>query len=76
MALGALDALRRAGRRVPEDVGVVGFDDSELAREARPALTTVRQPIEGLGGQLAAALLDQLDGGGTARAARRGRRSS
>jgi DNA-binding LacI/PurR family transcriptional regulator len=66
MALGALDALRRAGRRVPEDVGVVGFDDSELAREARPALTTVRQPIEGLGRELAAALLEQLDGDRTA----------
>jgi DNA-binding LacI/PurR family transcriptional regulator len=64
MALGALDALRRAGRRVPEDVAVVGFDDSELAREARPALTTVRQPIEGLGRELAKALLALLDGRG------------
>jgi DNA-binding LacI/PurR family transcriptional regulator len=64
MALGALDALSRAGRRVPEDVAVVGFDDSDLAREARPALTTVRQPIEGLGRELAKALLVQLDGRG------------
>jgi DNA-binding LacI/PurR family transcriptional regulator len=47
-------------------VAVVGFDDSELAREARPALTTVRQPIEGLGRELAAALLEQLDGDRTA----------
>lgn len=60
MALGALDALRRAGRRVPEDVAVVGFDDSELARESRPPLTTVRQPVEGLGRELARALLTQL----------------
>jgi len=43
MALGALAALRHAGRRVPEDVAVVGFDDNEFARTADPALTTIRQ---------------------------------
>lgn len=43
MALGALAALRRAGRRVPEDVAVVGFDDAEFARTADPPLTTMRQ---------------------------------
>lgn len=43
MALGALKALRRAGRRVPDDVSVVGFDDSPMATLAEPALTTVRQ---------------------------------
>jgi DNA-binding LacI/PurR family transcriptional regulator len=63
MALGALDALRAAGRRVPDDVAVVGFDDSELARSADPPLTTVRQPIEQLGREMARLLLDQLDGG-------------
>lgn len=63
MALGALDALRAAGRRVPDDVAVVGFDDSELARSADPPLTTVRQPIEQLGDQMARMLLDQLDHG-------------
>jgi DNA-binding LacI/PurR family transcriptional regulator len=61
MALGALDALRAGGRRVPEDVAVVGFDDSELARSADPPLTTVRQPIERLGARMAHMLLDQLD---------------
>ena len=61
MALGALDALRAAGRRVPEDVAVVGFDDSDLARGALPPLTTVRQPIEGLGHAMAASLLSLLD---------------
>ena len=44
MALGALSALRRAGRRVPEDVAIGGFDDSSAAVAARPALTTIRQP--------------------------------
>jgi DNA-binding LacI/PurR family transcriptional regulator len=43
MALGALAALRRAGRRVPEDVALVGFDDNEFAMTADPPLTTVRQ---------------------------------
>ncbi len=66
MALGALDALRAAGRRVPDDVAVVGFDDSELARTADPPLTTVRQPIEELGAEMARLLVAQLDGGGPA----------
>ena len=43
MALGALAALRRAGRRVPEDVALVGFDDNEFATTADPPLTTMRQ---------------------------------
>jgi DNA-binding LacI/PurR family transcriptional regulator len=63
MALGALDALKVVGRRVPEDVAVVGFDDSELARSAEPPLTTVRQPIERLGSEMARLLLAQLDEG-------------
>jgi DNA-binding LacI/PurR family transcriptional regulator len=61
MALGALDAVRAAGRHVPDDVAVVGFDDSELARTAEPPLTTVRQPIEQLGAEMARLLVAQLD---------------
>jgi DNA-binding LacI/PurR family transcriptional regulator len=53
MAVGALRALRRAGRRLPDDVAVVGFDDLELATMTEPALTTVRQPTVEMGRQMA-----------------------
>ena len=61
MAIGALDVLRAAGRGVPSDVAVVGFDDSDLAAGTDPPLTTVRQPVEELGGEMGRLLLDQLD---------------
>jgi DNA-binding LacI/PurR family transcriptional regulator len=46
MALDALAVLREHGLRVPDDVALVGFDDSVAATQARPPLTTVRQPVE------------------------------
>jgi DNA-binding LacI/PurR family transcriptional regulator len=48
MAAGALRCLTRAGRRVPDDVALIGFDDHALAQQLRPSLTTVRQPVEEL----------------------------
>jgi DNA-binding LacI/PurR family transcriptional regulator len=60
MAAGALRALRAAGRRVPDDVAVIGFDDSEMARNTDPTLTTVRQPIQEMGRELAKLLITQL----------------
>ncbi len=48
VALGVLRAVRAAGRSVPADVSVVGFDDIALARFAEPSLTTVAQDIPGL----------------------------
>jgi DNA-binding LacI/PurR family transcriptional regulator len=63
MATGALYALQRAGRRVPEDVAVIGFDDLALAAHTRPRLTTVHQPIEQFGEVAARLLLDNLDRG-------------
>jgi LacI family transcriptional regulator len=49
MALGAYEAVRRQGRRVPEDVSVVGFDDLPGSRWASPSLTTVHQPLAQMG---------------------------
>jgi DNA-binding LacI/PurR family transcriptional regulator len=61
MAMGAMRTLRTAGKRIPRDVAVVGFDDSPYARLADPQLTTIRQPMEEIGRALAAVLLTQLD---------------
>ena len=49
MAAGALTALREAGRRVPEDVSLVGFDDLPLSRDLNPALTTMAVPMREMG---------------------------
>jgi len=57
MADGALRTLRQAGRQVPDDVAVVGFDDIELARYTEPPLTTVRQPILDIGREMVRQLL-------------------
>jgi DNA-binding LacI/PurR family transcriptional regulator len=46
MAAGALQALAEAGRKVPEDVAVIGFDDSVIAACTVPPMTSVRQPVE------------------------------
>jgi DNA-binding LacI/PurR family transcriptional regulator len=60
MAFGALRALAEAGRRVPEDVAVVGFDDAPIARQADPPLTTVYQPVEEMGRQMARLLVSRI----------------
>jgi DNA-binding LacI/PurR family transcriptional regulator len=65
MAAGALGALGAAGRRVPEDVAVVGFEDSAVARYAQPPLTTVCQPIEEMGRQATRLLLAKEAGDAT-----------
>jgi DNA-binding LacI/PurR family transcriptional regulator len=56
MANGVVRAAETRGLRVPVDLSVVGFDDSPLARRMRPALTTVRQPVEEKGHVAAGAL--------------------
>jgi DNA-binding LacI/PurR family transcriptional regulator len=64
MAIGALRGLAAAGRRVPRDVAVVGFGDSAAARLTQPRLTSVHQPVE-LMGQEMARMLGQLVRGET-----------
>ncbi|WP_432060931.1 LacI family DNA-binding transcriptional regulator [Streptomyces sp. S1] len=60
MAAGARAVLREAGRRVPEDVALVGVDDSAVARHMDPPLTSVRQPIEEMGRAMARLLLQEI----------------
>lgn len=62
MADSALRTLRIAGRRVPDDVAVVGFDDMEFARYTDPPLTTVRQPVLDIGRTMARQLLRKCAG--------------
>ena len=62
LALGAVRAARRAGMRVPQDVSVVGYDDSALMNCIDPPLTTVRQPIESMGRAAIDLLVGQIAG--------------
>jgi DNA-binding LacI/PurR family transcriptional regulator len=63
MAQGALPVLRDYGRRIPEDVAVIGFDDSSAAVASRPPLTTVRQPVEDMAAEMARLLMAQAGRG-------------
>ncbi|MHB1794263.1 MAG: LacI family DNA-binding transcriptional regulator [Acidobacteriaceae bacterium] len=61
-AIGAITALREMGYRVPQDVSVVGFDDILSASTNNPGLTTVRQPLQEMGGIAASTLLGIIRG--------------
>jgi alanine racemase len=61
MAIGAMRALRELGRRVPQDVSVVGFDDIDLAPHVDPPLTTVHQPIRRKGEEAVRLLLTVVE---------------
>jgi len=63
IARGAVDGLRAAGIRVPEEFSVVGFDDSAHAVSSEPHITTMRHDIRRVGERAAEALLDCIDGG-------------
>ncbi|MBI1392655.1 MAG: LacI family DNA-binding transcriptional regulator [Alphaproteobacteria bacterium] len=62
IALGAVRALRRRGRRVPEDVSIVGYDDVLLARYGNPALTTISQDMSKAGRMLVSKLINSKSG--------------
>lgn len=62
LALGVIQAARRAGLSVPADVSVVGYDDSRFMRYTDPALTTVRQPIEAMGRAVVERIVAQING--------------
>ncbi|PKO04591.1 MAG: LacI family transcriptional regulator [Chloroflexi bacterium HGW-Chloroflexi-3] len=61
MARGAIRALSEAGLRVPEDVGIVGYDDLSPAIAAHPMMTTVRQPVREFGYKAVELLLEKLE---------------
>jgi len=63
MAVGAIRALEAVGKRVPEDVSVIGFDDIALARLVNPTLTTVSQPAYRIGHFATARLLEAVEAG-------------
>ncbi|WP_069769669.1 LacI family DNA-binding transcriptional regulator [Streptomyces sp. LUP30] len=60
MAAGARQVLRERGRRIPDDVALVGYDDSAIARHMDPPLTSVRQPIEEMGRRMIDLLLSEI----------------
>jgi DNA-binding LacI/PurR family transcriptional regulator len=64
MAVGARRALRELGRSVPDDVALVGFEDSALARHMDPPLTSVNQPTQAMGRAMTRALLEEIGDGG------------
>jgi DNA-binding LacI/PurR family transcriptional regulator len=63
MAIAAMDTIREHGRRVPEDIAVVGYDDLSIAEHSNPPLTTVRQNVPLAGQLLAEHLINYLETG-------------
>lgn len=61
MAVGAYRALLQAGKKIPDDISVLGFDDIDIAAYITPALSTVKQPIDELGMEAAAALIRKIE---------------
>ncbi|WP_329256688.1 LacI family transcriptional regulator [Actinoallomurus sp. NBC_01490] len=62
MAVGAMRVLKEQGRRIPGDVALVGFDDSATARHTDPPLTSVHQPLEAMGREMARLLVARIRG--------------
>lgn len=62
IAVGAMEALQDAGRRIPQDVAVVGFDDLPIASHVTPKLSTVRQDVQAAGELLVSKLVGMING--------------
>ena len=60
LAFGVMKAIREAGKSIPRDIAVIGFDDNERARFAKPPLTTVRQPLASMGKDAVDILVRQI----------------
>lgn len=63
MAAGAMWAMQVLGRRVPDDVAIIGFDDSPLAAKTSPPLSSVHRPIEDMGREMARLVLEMVSSG-------------
>ncbi|MBL9069176.1 MAG: LacI family DNA-binding transcriptional regulator [Sphingopyxis sp.] len=61
IAIGVIGALGELGRRVPEDVAVVGFDDIPWSVLVHPPLTTIRQPLQAIGAQAVSLLIARIE---------------
>ena len=61
-AVSAMEVLKGNGLKVPDQVKIVGFDDSPIASSSSPSITTIRQPIRELGAEVALSLLSILNG--------------
>lgn len=64
LAMAALDVLNSMGKRIPEDIAVVSFDDVDLFRFVTPTITAVSQPVAGMGEESVDLLLEMIDGKG------------
>ena len=62
MAAGAMRVLKRHGKAIPGDVAVIGFEDSAIAAQTVPPLTSVHQPTEAMGRQMARLLVSRING--------------
>jgi LacI family transcriptional regulator len=65
LAIGAMGAVRKKGLSIPEDISVIGFDDTILARHCYPPLTTMAQPLEEIGDQAVELLVAEIEGKAT-----------
>jgi LacI family transcriptional regulator len=62
MAVGAVKAVHESGLKVPENISIIGFDDSEFCKYVTPALTTVKKPIREMSTEGAGRLMEMLEG--------------